>query len=184
MTYNHFRDLRDEYFKHDIHRRRMQQLASMVFAREEVLDVGCNSGYLREFLPIDVRYSGIDPSDTCVDVARKRYTDSIFMIAGVADLASISQKSFDVVVLGQVLERCSDNETVLEQASRIARRLVIGDTSDVRGLWGRKGHADDEEPWDARSLESFLSFYGKVITLREIKWSPSMFGTLMFAVEV
>jgi SAM-dependent methyltransferase len=64
---------------------------------ESVLDVGCGFGdfgaWLAKFRP-EVRYSGIDINPALVEAGRKRHSLNL----SVADVSSISDNSFDLVI--------------------------------------------------------------------------------------
>jgi 2-polyprenyl-3-methyl-5-hydroxy-6-metoxy-1,4-benzoquinol methylase len=114
-------------------RERVEAMAALIQPGENVLDVGCNSGYFVEFLPRDCRCSGVDVSRELVKKARKRLE---FAEVAEAESLPFEDKSFDVVVLGEILEHVYEPTVVLEEAVRVARRAVIGSTPHVAGKWG------------------------------------------------
>jgi ubiquinone/menaquinone biosynthesis C-methylase UbiE len=116
-----------------IQRRRIETMVRPVRAGERVLDVGCNSGYIVSFLPKGCVAHGVDVAEALVAEARKRMAG-----AQVAEAESLphADGSFDVVVLGEIIEHVHDPVEVLREASRVARRLVVGSTPHPDGKWG------------------------------------------------
>lgn len=78
-----------------------------------VLDVGCGSGELRKYLPEGTEYIGVDtePSGKC-------YYGSAYSLF-------FKNKSFDTVVLSEILEHLENPLQVLEEVKRITRDKVI-----------------------------------------------------------
>jgi SAM-dependent methyltransferase len=78
-----------------------------------VLDVGCRRGELREHLPDDGRYVGLDlwpPAD---------------VIASAEEPLPFDDDSFESVVLADVLEHLNDPHSALDEAMRVGRRSVV-----------------------------------------------------------
>lgn len=179
--YRNFRDLRSEY-QHHFHKARMWNLATRVAAGESVLDVGCNGGYLAEYLPHVKRYVGIDPSRLAVGYARAR---GCYAEVGLAEDLPYPDKGFDVVVLAHLLERVADPRVVLAEAKRVCSRVIIGDTTHELGRWGPTHVAispDDLRCFSVESLRALLSEFGTVRTIDELSWDgPTM---LSFVLEV
>jgi SAM-dependent methyltransferase len=78
-----------------------------------VLDVGCRRRELREHLPEDVRYVGLDlfpPAD---------------VIASAEEPLPFDDDSFESVVLADVLEHLNDPHRALDEAMRVSRRSVV-----------------------------------------------------------
>lgn len=179
--YTDFRDLRGEY-QIDFHKRRLRQLASFIRQGEDVLDVGCNSGYLVEYLPFGCSWTGLDPSETAVKIAQERYPNKDIRV-GIAELLPYPDKSFDVVVIAQVLERVYDPTLVMEEAVRVARRAIVGDTPHESGPWG-PSHLE-KHPFDVRcftheTLRTFLLAYSSDVTIQTVTWGS---GPVMYTFE-
>jgi SAM-dependent methyltransferase len=78
-----------------------------------VLDVGCRMGELREHLPEDGRYVGLDifpPAD---------------VVASAEEPLPFDDDSFETVVLADVLEHLNDPHSALDEAMRVGRRSVV-----------------------------------------------------------
>ncbi len=182
QRYTDFRDLREEYLI-DFHKRRLGRLAENVGDVDSVLDVGCNSGYLREYLPASVDYFGIDPSEVAVRAAQAR---GVRAAVGSAEDTGWTDNGVDVVVLGYILERVFDPEQVLREAIRVARWRVVGDTPHEDGPWGPSHlshHPHDVRCFTEATLRALLEKFGTVQSITTITWGsgPVMYS---FSLEV
>lgn len=104
------------------------KIGSYLKPGEWVLDVGCGPGWnfdhFMEHGP-SVCYRGIDYSQRFIRVASKRVSPlNIFKQGDVRRIAE-DDKSFDVVLLQDVLEHTNGYKKPLKEALRVARRLVI-----------------------------------------------------------
>ena len=120
----------------DLQRRRVVAMVAPVLPRDHVLDIGCNSGFLIDFLHPECVVCGVDAAPELVEKARGRLSH-----AEVADAESLPfpDDLFDVAVLGEIIEHVHDPVVVLREASRVARRLVVGSTPHEDGQWGPEG---------------------------------------------
>ncbi len=119
-----------------LQRRRIEQMVRHVPQGARVLDVGCNSGYIVDFLPSDCKVHGVDVSSALVEKAKARLVSA--HVAEAEDLP-FEDGAFDVVVIAEVIEHVHDPVLVLNEARRVARRLVVGSTPHEDGQWGPKG---------------------------------------------
>lgn len=103
---------------------------------DAVLDVGCNSGYIVDFLPPSCIAYGVDVSPELVARARKRMND---VRVAPAEALPFLSKCFDVVLLGEIIEHVHDPAVVLREAMRVSRRVVVGSTPHEAGKWGPRG---------------------------------------------
>lgn len=103
------------------------KIASILKSGESVLDVGCGPGHnfdhFLEFGP-SVKYRGLDYSDRFVRVANQRTGTKVFKIGDVREIPE-PDKSFDVVIMQDVLEHTNGYEKPLQEALRVAKRLII-----------------------------------------------------------
>ena len=120
----------------DLQRSRLEAIVAPIRPGDRVLDVGCNSGYIVQFLPRGCTAFGVDVSAELVAVAQQRLVE-----AHVAPAESLPypDKSMDVVILGEILEHVFDPVEALREAARVARRVVVGSTPHEAGKWGPKG---------------------------------------------
>lgn len=91
---------------------------------ERVLDIGCGTGAVVPFLPLDVQVTGIDIHSPYVEVARARYgSRASFLVADAADPAADLMQDFDVAYAFGVFHHLPDDA---------ARRLVAGALKHLR----------------------------------------------------
>jgi methionine biosynthesis protein MetW len=104
----------------------LQIIADMITSDTRVLDVGCGSGilldYLARYKKIDGR--GIELSTQGVNAC---VSNGLSVIQGNAntDLKDYPDHAFDYVVLSQTLQAMNNPRVVLEQLLRIGRRAII-----------------------------------------------------------
>ncbi|MGD9730975.1 MAG: class I SAM-dependent methyltransferase [Desulfamplus sp.] len=167
-----------------IDRWRYEQIAS--YCLGSVLDIACGLQGLADFVPID-KYIGCDLNGGNLHC-------SAYNLA-------FSEKSFDTVVMGEVLEHLGMPLIALEEAARVARQRIIvtvpNDYSLVRlsrVMLGR--HADLESEhilsynsWNLQQLFSMIGFELKEyfcypIRLQLLPEIPikSRFGYWLFAI--
>jgi ubiquinone/menaquinone biosynthesis C-methylase UbiE len=100
---------------------------------ETVVDLGCGSGSILEYMPEDIDYFGVDISENYVRAARKRFSDrGTFFLGTACDLLNQGDpriKTADMVLCNGLLHHLSDDEAieVLELSKRIMKpngRLV------------------------------------------------------------
>ncbi len=144
---------------------RLEAMLAPVRAGEHVLDAGCNSGFIVEFLPRSCVVSGVDVAEHLVAIARTRLARAD--VAPVEELP-YADRSGDVVILGEILEHVFDPVAVLLEARRVARRLVIGSVPNEHSKWGPTGkhkpdgHAYHVRAFTARTLRAALTGAGLV----------------------
>jgi len=107
-----------------------------VMPGDTVLDVGCNSGYIVDFLPPNCTAYGVDVSTELVKKAKRRLKDAR---VAAAERLPHADKAVDVVLLGEIIEHVHDADLVLREAARVARRIVAGSTPHEAGHWGPGG---------------------------------------------
>jgi len=92
---------------------RMEHIKSMIPENvESVLDLGCNDCYLRGFFP---KYVGIDMNEKC-DVKQDLLKDSKL---------KFPDKSFDIVILSQIIEHLVFFEELIKESKRVARNYIL-----------------------------------------------------------
>ncbi|MBF0212324.1 MAG: class I SAM-dependent methyltransferase [Magnetococcales bacterium] len=115
---------------------------------DRLLDLGCGTGNLLEFLPA-VRYTGLDNNPEYIAFARKRYGDQGAFVVG--DLGCLDQsvdlrEKFELIALLGVTHHLSD-ETVLDLYRQA--RLLLTETGRVCVV---DPCLHDRQPWIARQL--------------------------------
>lgn len=89
-----------------------------------VLDIGCNWGYI---LNIISGSTGIDINPENIKKAKEAFPDKDFIIGDVSSGLGIKTKSYDTVILADILEHIHWEKIkfVLEEASRVARQKIL-----------------------------------------------------------
>lgn len=131
-----------------IQRQRLETMFAYVQPGESLLDVGCNSGYAKQFVSKRCLVWGVDVSEALVSKARQRLDG-----AEVARAESLPFRdgTFDVVALGEILEHVFDPVLVLREAARVSRRAIIGSTPTEDGAWG--SHRVPDHPFHVRCYD-------------------------------
>jgi SAM-dependent methyltransferase len=79
--------------------------------KHHVLDIGCGTGVLLDYLPSTINYVGFDSSKKYIDYAKKKYGDRGVFIHQEVDDRSLSQfEAFDRVVAIGILHHLDDQE--------------------------------------------------------------------------
>ena len=107
-------------------RKELLRIAEMVPASARVLDVGCGSGELIEYLSrtqsVDAR--GIEISQQGVNACVAK---GLSVVQGDADtdLADYPAGAFDFAILSQTIQATRQPKAVLEQLLRIGKRVIV-----------------------------------------------------------
>lgn len=92
-----------------------------------ILEVGCGGGYNSELIAHHapaLRYTGIDLSESMVEVSRAKYPDRDFRVASALDLP-FGDGSFDIVVDGVALLHIPPWREAIAEYKRVAARFVV-----------------------------------------------------------
>lgn len=118
------------------------------FAGARLLDVGCGTGALVDFLPHNVSYVGCDLNPAYIAEARVRHGDrGAFSVARAGDeLPELAPASFDFVVALALLHHLDDAEAavLLRSAYRLLRPGGVFVSID--------GTLHERQPWIARAM--------------------------------
>lgn len=162
-------DLHETWWN-DLQKRKMAAIGSRIHEHERVLDIGCNSGYLPEFVPKNVECFGIDLSPALVEKARKRGYIEV-KVAGAENLP-FNDKFFTSVVMAGVIEYPFDVQKALQEAKRVARRCVLVEACHEKGVWGEhriSSHAHMVRSYNEETLVKEVSTIGKVTWINVIE---------------
>lgn len=160
-----------ETWWNDLQKRKMVAMASRIRAGETVLDVGCNSGYLPEFLPAGCIADGVDLSPALVEKARERGLYRSVQVSP-AEALPFASKSFDVVVLAGVIEYPYDPQVVMREIARVAKRILIVEANHEKGIWGAARipiHSHMVRSYDEAALVAEVSTVGTVTWIQVIE---------------
>jgi ubiquinone/menaquinone biosynthesis C-methylase UbiE len=112
------------------------------FYREgmSLADIGCGGGHylrsLRKRLDNKIDYTGVDPTEYYIDMARKAFPqDANFMIGDIFNL-DLADDSFDIVMNNNVLLHLPPPpRKPLEELIRISRKYVV-----IRTVFGKRNY--------------------------------------------
>jgi len=111
-------------------------LPRVLFPGAKVLDVGCASGgffnIMRSFEP-HIEYTGIDLSDTAVELATERYPEAKFMVTTGFQLP-FQDNDFDIVHCTSVFNNEPNYQEMLEEMYRVSNRFVLVDIRLLKDL--------------------------------------------------
>lgn len=100
-------------------------------ARGKILDLGCATGnYCLHLKGLGYDIAGADIQPEYVEIARSRGADAHL----IKDRVPFPDKSFDTVLLFEVLEHLPDPTPVLQEARRLARKNVLVTTPHSGGI--------------------------------------------------
>jgi ubiquinone/menaquinone biosynthesis C-methylase UbiE len=96
---------------------------AVLHAGDTILDAGCATGdYLEKLSTLGYHCAGVDINSEYVDIAKQKGLDAQVMDAKHLEFPD---KSFDTIILFEVLEHLADPEDVLKEAHRVARKNVL-----------------------------------------------------------
>jgi SAM-dependent methyltransferase len=93
---------------------------------QRVLEVGCGTGLFTQwFAEQGMQVTGLDPSPSMLDQARRRLPARVTLERGVAEELPYPDNYFDTVALITTLEFVDDPLQSLQEACRVARERVL-----------------------------------------------------------
>ena len=149
---------------------------------EVIVDIGCGSGTILEFLPPDIEYLGIDISEEYIRSARRKFSDRAVFFQGTAhDFVNQNDSycgSVDLVLCNGLLHHLSDGEAfeVLELSKRLMKpdgRLVCLEATFLArqtrlSRWilnrDRGKHIRSEQDWKKLFGQAFESYSTQILT--------------------
>jgi SAM-dependent methyltransferase len=172
----------------NFHAQLAQQVSAL--APSEVLEVGCGEGFVFKALRehgVGCPLTGIDLSEDAIAEARQRVPSATFAVQDALELARAG-RTFDVVLMLEVLEHIPEPERMLPVLASIARRALIVSVPwepFFRGLNLMRGKhvtalGNDPEHINHWGRASFKRFMGQRFRVRE---APLVFPWTMLTVE-
>lgn len=159
-------------------------------APKSILDIGCGEGYtLRALVDRGVRcpMRGIDISVAAIEEARERVPEAQFEVSDAFDIER-ERRTYDLVLLTEVLEHLPRPERILLPLTQIVGRFVIASVPwepFFRGLNLMRGKhvlalGNDPEHVNHWGRRGFLDFIGERFTVRR---APFVFPWTMVLAE-
>jgi SAM-dependent methyltransferase len=145
---------------------------------KKVLEIGCSSGYGRQFLPADIDYTGLDYDPTIIEVAKEQGWGGNFINA---DINTFDFEQYDTIIAFEVIEHLDNGLEIAEKLKKHCKRLLLTcPYNEPKGFWGEhhKLHGLTEANFKGFDFE-YSSEHG-FITNYMIPISPSnQFNLLM-----
>lgn len=138
------------------------------YLRNRVLDFGCGDGMLGK--PQGSRYHGIDFSEEAIRKARTNCPRGDFSVDDIRN-SGIPSRSFDTVVLNNILEHFINFEPILQEARRIAKNWIV-----VVVPHNSRGAEHFWPSWTVETVVRRLSGLGECVEARRFKgWVIGVF---------
>ncbi len=185
--------MNDKYFLNTATYGTHNIIARLMGSDKEVLDVGCNRGYLKKLSPDNVFY-GLDYSLEDLEVAKKAGYKETYQV----DLNRIDgfkiDKSFELIVFGDVLEHLLDPKSILQNFidnNLVDNGKVIISLPNIANLFirlnllfGRFNYQDNGildkthlHFYTLKTAREFIDSCG--LSIKEEKFSSNIFGGLI-----
>lgn len=169
-----------------------RELAGVVhrIGPRDILDVGCGEGYTFKALRsagISCSMHGVDLSDEAIELARERVADATFEVGDALRIAE-SDRTYDLVLMTEVLEHLPDPGRMLPVLERVAERYVVASVPwepFFRWLNFLRGKhllalGNDPEHVNRWNRRAFLDFMARRFVVRQ---APMVFPWTLVAVE-
>lgn len=85
------------------------------FPGAKILDIGCGTGSIRDYLPRNVSYFGVDINSDYIRIAKEKHTvGSEFICADISELNDLFPQNpyFDIAIAIGLLHHLDNNETI------------------------------------------------------------------------
>ena len=118
--------------------RQRYEWAAKNFLGNSVLEIGCSTGYGRQFLPDGIEYTGMDYDPNIVQVAKEQNWDDP-MSCGFfcCNINQVNLYPYDTIIAFEVIEHLSNGLEVVERLKgRCERLLITVPHNEPKGFWG------------------------------------------------
>lgn len=126
---------------------RTKQILNLIPKGSNVLDVGCNSGEMGRVIMKErnAKVSGIDLASKLVQKAKQRGLNAV--VGDAQKRIPFKDNSFDVVVLGELIEHVIDLGGLMNEALRVLKKggKIVGSTPAEKGRWGKHTLSNHKE---------------------------------------
>ena len=142
---------------------RVESMSCFIVPGQKVIDLGCNSGGFAEYIR-DCDYTGVDVAESLIEKAKENGRKAF--VSPVESLP-FPDASFEIAVLGEILEHVFDPRLVLSEAVRVSTKRVVGSTPHEKGNWGPYGihpvkdHEHHVRCYTEQTLKALLDEFGE-----------------------
>ena len=121
---------------------RYKVLSSFLLGKK-VLDVGCSTGHLFQFMPDNVIYEGVDYDSEIARIGNEAYKNDRFKIVNesvdqlMSRLKAKGGLQYDTIFASEILEHLPNGLLIAQELKNYCRRLVITvPFKEEKGFWG------------------------------------------------
>ena len=102
-----------------------------------VLEIGCSTGYGRQFFDPGIAYTGLDYDPIIVEVAKDQQWESYNTEFYHADINQFALSQYDTIVAFEVIEHLDNGLEIVEKLKKHCKRLLITvPHNEPKGFWG------------------------------------------------
>ena len=110
--------------------------ANQNFNGQDVLEVGCSTGYGSQFLPTTAHYLGLDYDPIIVDVAQEQ-SWGLHRHFKQANINDGLEHSWDTIIAFEVIEHLDNGLEIVKMLQQHCQRLLISvPWNEPQGFWG------------------------------------------------
>lgn len=157
------------------------------YAGNKILDFGCATGnYIVELKKLGFSCVGVDVNERYIELASKKGIEAHV----INDKLPFDDKTFDTVIMFELLEHVQEPEKILEEAKRVARKNILITVPNCTDFESLRRHRltyehllelDHVNFFTKQSLAALLSCYFEHFTIIETgKVYPWLFDTQSF----
>jgi len=103
---------------------------------KKVLEIGCSNGYGRQFLPVDIEYTGLDYDAKIIEVAKqeKWHGKNTFIHA---DINTYELDQYDTIIAFEVIEHLDNGLEIAQKLKKHCKNLLMTcPWNEPKGFWG------------------------------------------------
>jgi len=107
------------------------------FDGSSILEIGCSTGYGRQFFPDYINYIGLDYDPIIVDVAKDQNWNGLNNLFVSGDINKFILGQYDTIVAFEVIEHLDNGLEIVEKLKQHCKRLLITvPHNEPKGFWG------------------------------------------------
>jgi GT2 family glycosyltransferase len=124
----------DEVFPRETQR---YEWAAQNITGNSVFEIGCSTGYGRQFFPKYINYIGLDYDPIIIDVAKDQNWEGPNNLFVSGDINQFILGNYDTIVAFEVIEHLDNGLEIVEKLKQHCKRLLITvPHNEPKGFWG------------------------------------------------